>query len=132
MSKVFYCAQCGIALEIKIKAFKSDIVRTVAPHTCKDLEEGEGYDFIKTVESDQHVKSADGKFVQKLDDLEPPRTPGWPQDERPQPADLRVDKPTSTAPAGTRDQFNREQTKETPDPRGNEDYEPDSGVGSDE
>lgn len=134
MSKIFYCSNCGVALEVKIKAFKGDTVRVVASHFCTPLTEGEGYDFVKALESNQSIKEADGEFVQKLNDLSPEpeiRAPGWPKDERPQPADLRD--PVSTAPLGAQDSVNVGGKEDSPDPRTVSDHhEVDSGVGSDE
>jgi len=118
MAKVFYCSECGVALEVRNRAIKGDVVRVVAQHVC--VERGEGWDLVEGLDTSQDMVAVDGEFVRKLDDLSPekaPRVPGWPQDERPEPEDLR--NVTTTAPAGVVNQVPATVSESggSPDPR---------------
>jgi hypothetical protein len=96
MAKVVYCAQCGTRIEVYRKALKGygRIIEIIEPHEC--LETPVDLDLTPL---EIPKKSADGEFVQKLDDLRPASVST---------ADLRDRRPSadvkSSAPLGILDQ----------------------------
>lgn len=71
MSKFIYCSECGQKLPIIHKALKGygRIIDLVSPHECLD----EPTDLDLTPTEVPIKKDIEGKFVQKLNDLRPPR-----------------------------------------------------------
>ncbi len=74
MSKVVYCSSCGTPLEITRKALPKygRIIDLVPPHECSE----ELHDVELVPISVPLPKSEEGKFVQHLNELEPPQNLG--------------------------------------------------------
>ncbi len=121
MSKIYACSNCGMELKVTYRSLPKiqKTIRLVDYHECGETVSLESMELLPPV-----VPEGKNEFVQNLNDLheeksvETARVPGWPQDERPNPVDLR--EPTSTAPKSTVDSLFDEfakDTKRSPDPR---------------
>jgi hypothetical protein len=119
--KFVYCSNCGTRLEISRKAMPKygRIIDIIPPHVCPD--EPVELDFtLNPIPTTPEVP--DGKFVQKLNKLEPPvDLERSLKDRRP---NDQV-KQTSIAPSSLREMIsNKIQAGETSEPETSEDQEP--------
>ena len=74
MSKIFYCSNCGLRLEVYRKAMPKygRILELVTPHECSD--EPVEFDLSPIDMPVFMPKEKDNKFVKKLNELSPPTT----------------------------------------------------------
>ena len=72
MSKIFYCSNCGLRLEVYRKAMPKygRILELVTPHECSD--EPVEFDLSPIDMPTFMPKEKDNKFVKKLNELSPP------------------------------------------------------------